>query len=78
MDNGAGSSQAVRDRCVELLLALAVSSSSLSFFLSTLNLLLFPVAPVKSLGVLDLLHKLENMRRVGTLPLLSVIVLSPS
>lgn len=55
-------SQAVRNRCVELLMGMAVSCSSLSYFLAVLKLLLFPVAPVKSLSVLELLHKFNAMR----------------
>ena len=60
-------SQAVRLRCVELLLGMAVSTSSLSFFLSVLHQLLFPIAPVHKISALSMLHKLSNMRREGAI-----------
>jgi len=56
-------SSVIRGRCVELVLGLAVSCSSLSYFLSVMKLLLFPVSSTKSIGVLPLLHKLEQLRR---------------
>jgi len=63
MSCGAQTTPVIRNRCVELLLGVAVTTSSLSYFLSVLKLLLFPVAPLKHLSVLPLLHKLKDMRR---------------
>ncbi len=54
----------VRERCIELILGMAVACSSLPFFLSVVKLLMFPSGstPITHVSVLPLLHKLHGMR----------------